>query len=148
VRDLTLLAAGIAVVVVGADVLVRAAEDVARRLGVSDAVIGLTVVAIGTSAPELVTMLVATVRNERDIAIGNILGSSTYNILAILGLTALVPANGVAVEERLVDVDIPVMLLAALACVPVFVSGRRVSRLEGGLFVGSYVLYLGLVIAG
>ena len=145
--ELGALVAGIAVIVVGADLLVGAAEDLARQLGVSDAVIGLTVVAIGTSAPELVTMIMSTLRDERDIAIGNILGSSTYNILAILGVTALVPAGGIEVEPRLVNVDIPVMLLAALACIPVFVSGRRVTRQEGGLFVGSYLLYLGLLVA-
>lgn len=144
--ELSVLLAGIVIVVVGADLLVGAAEDLARSLGVSDAVIGLTVVAIGTSAPELVTMIVATVRDERDIAIGNILGSSTYNVVAILGLTALVPSGGIEVEERLASVDIPVMVLAALACIPVFVSGRRVSRHEGALFVGSYLLYLGLLV--
>ena len=104
-------------------------------------------VAIGTSAPELVTMVVSTVHDDRDIAIGNILGSSTYNIVAILGITAMVPSAGVDVEPRLVDIDIPVMLLAALACIPVFLSGRRVTRVEGGLFVGSYLLYLGLLVS-
>ena len=145
--DLAVLGAGIVVIVVGADLLVGAAEDLARRLGVSDAIIGLTVVAIGTSAPELVTMVVSTVHDDRDIAIGNILGSSTYNIVAILGITAMVPSAGVDVEPRLVNIDIPVMLLAALACIPVFLSGRRVTRVEGGLFVGSYLLYLGLLVS-
>lgn len=136
------LLAGIAVIVVGSDWLVDGAVAVARTAGISDALIGLTIVAIGTSAPELVTTVIGTLRNDRDIAIGNLLGSSIYNILAILGITCLFPAGGLTVEPHLVHIDIPVMTLVTLACVPVFLSGRRVSRTEGGLFVGSYLIYL------
>ena len=83
---------------------------------------------------------------ERDIAIGNLIGSSVYNILVILGVTCLVPAGGVAVSSHLIRVDIPVMLGVALLCIPVFVSGREISRWEGGLFVGAYAAYLGYLI--
>lgn len=145
--DVALLAVGIGVIVIGADVLVDAASDLARNLGVSDALIGLTVVAIGTSAPEFVTMVVATLRDERDIAIGNILGSSTYNILVILGVAMVVPSAGIDVEPRLVSIDIPVMTAVALVCIPVFISGRKVTRVEGGIFVAAYLLYLGLLIS-
>ena len=137
-----LLAVSIAVVVKGADWLVYGASDLARSLGVSDAFIGLTVVAIGTSSPELVTMIVATLRGERDIAIGNVIGSSTYKILAILGTTALVPGNGIAVEPDLIRIDIPISALAALACIPIFLTSRRVTRIEGALFVCAYLAYL------
>lgn len=140
------LLAGIAIVVVGAKWLVGGAVDLARLWDVSDAFIGLTIVAIGTSAPELVTTIVSTMRNERDIAIGNLIGSSVYNILAILGITCLVPAGGVAVPEVLIWVDIPVMVAVALACIPVFLTGRRVSRTEGAVFVAIYLLYLAFLL--
>src|SRR5690606_3255184 len=104
------LVGGIVAVVVGADWLVDGAGAVARRLGVSDTVIGLTIVAIGTSAPELVTTVVSTLRQARDIAIGNLLGSSVYNILVILGVTAMVPSAGIDIDPALVRIDIPVML--------------------------------------
>ncbi|MCC6205029.1 MAG: calcium/sodium antiporter [Hyphomicrobiales bacterium] len=136
------LVAGIAVIVVGADWLVDGAVDLARMLGVSDAFIGLTIVAIGTSAPELVTTVVSTLRQERDIAVGNLLGSSVYNILIILGVTALVPSSGIGVEPELIRIDIPVMGMAALVCVPIFLSGRRVSRMEGAAFVAAYMIYM------
>ncbi|MCV7281849.1 calcium/sodium antiporter [Mycolicibacterium flavescens] len=133
---------GIAVVVVGADWLVDGAVGMARQFGVSDALIGLTVVAIGTSAPELVTTLISTVRGDRDIAIGNLIGSSIYNILLILGITCLVPAQGLVLPSSLVTIDLPIMVAVALLCIPIFISGRRVSRIEGGLMVSAYVAYL------
>lgn len=144
--DTALLVIGIAVVVIGAEWLVDGAVGIARDFGVSDAFIGLTVVAIGTSAPELVTTVISTIRNQRDIAVGNLLGSSIYNILLILGITALVPAHGLGLESDLVRVDIPVMVAVALACVPIFISGRRVSRLEGAAMVAAYVGYLAFLL--
>lgn len=137
-----LLLGGIAVVVVGADLLVDGATGLARSQGVSDALIGLTIVAVGTSAPELVTTIVSTIRGERDIAIGNLLGSSVFNLFLILGVTAAVPAGGIAVEAELVRVDLPVMLAVALLCIPIFFTGRRVSRWEGFAMVGLYGGYL------
>ena len=140
-----LLLGGIAVVVVGADLLVDGATGIARAQGVSEAVIGLTIVAIGTSAPELVTTIVSTVRGERDIAVGNLLGSSVFNLFLILGVTAMVPAGGIAIETELVRVDLPVMVAVAVLCIPVFFSGRRVSRWEGIGFMslyGGYLAYL------
>ncbi len=137
-----MLAAGIAVVVAGADVFVDGAVSLARIWGVSDTFIGLTVVAIGTSAPEFVTTILSTLRRERDIAIGNLLGSSVYNIFLILGVTCLVPAAGLPVSAELLRVDLPVMVLVALACVPAFLSRQEVSRLEGTLFVAAYGAYL------
>jgi cation:H+ antiporter len=137
-----MMLAGIAIIVVGAERLVDAAVGMAREFGVSDALIGLTVVAIGTSAPELVTTIVSTLRGERDIAVGNLLGSSIYNILLILGVTCLVPAHGLALPPELVRIDIPIMVAVAVACIPIFISGRRVSRVEGGAMVATYVVYL------
>ncbi len=141
-RDLALLLVGIVVVVIGADWLVGGAVGVAQTFGVSDAFIGLTVVAIGTSAPELATTLVATFRGERDIAIGNLLGSSVYNILLILGLTVLGAGRALHLDPDLVRIDIPLMALVALVCIPILLTGRRVSRREGGAMVAAYLAYL------
>ncbi|MCL2090764.1 MAG: calcium/sodium antiporter [Micrococcales bacterium] len=146
-RDLGLLAVGIAVIVLGADRLVSGAVDIATALGVSDAVIGLTVVAIGTSAPELATTVMATIRNQRAIAIGNLLGSSTLNLTLILGTSLLFGPAAVAVDRSLVTVDLPVMVAVALLCIPVFTTSRQISRWEGGLMVASYLGYLTYLIA-
>jgi cation:H+ antiporter len=141
-RHVLVLLVAIAVVVVGAELLVDGAVSSARSLGVSDAIIGLTIVAIGTSAPELVTTVVSTVRGERDLAIGNLIGSSIYNVGAVLGLTVLVAPGGVPVPDEVLAADLVLLMVATVAAVPVFVSGARISRIEGGLFVASYVGYL------
>nr|WP_281386403.1 calcium/sodium antiporter [Jiangella mangrovi] len=142
-RDVLSLLAGIALIVVGATLLVDGAVDAARAFGVSDAVIGLTIIAIGTSAPELVTTILTTMRGDRDIAIGNLLGSSVYNIAIILGVTILVAPGAVQVPDEVLEGDLLLMVAAALACVPVFMTGSRITRLEGGLFVAAYAGYLG-----
>ncbi len=136
------LTLGLALVVVGAELLVEGAASAAHALGVNDAVVGLTVIAIGTSAPELVTTIMSTVRGDRDIAIGNLLGSSIYNIAAVLGLTVLVAPNGVPVSEELLNADLVLLVAAMVAALPVLVSGARITRTEGGLFVATYVGYL------
>ncbi|HEX7005870.1 MAG TPA: calcium/sodium antiporter [Alphaproteobacteria bacterium] len=140
VRDTTTLLGGIVIIVVAADWFVDGAVDLARYVGVSDAFIGLTVVAIGTSSPELATTIVSTLKKQRDIAIGNLLGSSIYNIFFILGATCFVVE--IPVSPLLKSVDIPIMALVACACLPVFLTGKRVSRGEGGLFVCAYGAYL------
>lgn len=145
--ELVRLAAGVGLTIVGADWLVDGAVALASALGVSDAIIGLTIVAVGTSAPELVTAIVSSFRGERDIAVGNLIGSNIYNVAVILGFTVLSAPAGVPVARELVRADLPVMLLVMLACVPVFITRRTMSRAEGGLFVGAYVVYLGLLIA-
>ncbi|ART56786.1 sodium:calcium antiporter [Acidovorax carolinensis] len=141
-----MLLAGIVVVVVGAELLVSGAVQIAQSLGVSDAVVGLTIVAIGTSAPELATTIMGTLKNERDIAIGNLIGSSTYNILFILGVTCLASPGGVPVEASLLHFDLPLAALVALLCVPVFATDRLISRKEGAFFVAAYAVYLGTLI--
>lgn len=141
-----LLVSGMALTVVGADWLVSGASDIARSLGVSDALIGLTIVAIGTSAPELVTTLVATFKNDRDVAVGNLIGSSIYNILVILGLTCALARGGTALTPEILRIDLPLAALVAVACYPVFRSDRMVSRREGAVFVAAYVAYLGSLI--
>lgn len=139
---LVMLVGGIALTVFGANLLVDGAVKIARAVGVSDTIIGLTIVAMGTSAPELVTTLVATLRNDRDVAVGNLLGSSIYNILVILSITCLASPGGLPVERQLMMLDVPLMTLVAFGAVPVFWTGYRVSRLEGGAGVAIYLVYL------
>ncbi|MBE3000723.1 calcium/sodium antiporter [Nocardiopsis sp. HNM0947] len=144
--DALFLLAGIALVILGADWLVSGAVDIATALGVSDVLIGLTVVAIGTSAPELVTSIVATIRGQASIAIGNLIGSSIYNIVFILGLTVVVAPVPVAVSAEVLYIDMIVMAVVSLLVVVLFRTGRRVTRLEGLLLVSLYLAYLAYLI--
>jgi len=144
IRSLAYIVAGLLMLVVGARWLVDGAVSVASALGLSDLVIGLTVVAIGTSLPELATSIIATVRGERDIAVGNIVGSNVFNLLAVLGLSALI-AGEVPVAQGALTFDLPVMAAVAVACLPIFFTGYRIARWEGVLFLGygvGYTVYL------
>ena len=136
---------GIGLLVVGAGWVVDGAVDIAERLGLDRLVIGLTVVALGTTMPELVTSLVAALRGERDIAVGNIVGSNLMNILVVAGGTSLLAAGGVHVARAAITFDMPVMLAVAVACLPILFTGHRIDRWEGFLFVGyaaAYTAYL------
>jgi cation:H+ antiporter len=134
--------AGIGLVLLGAELLVDGSIDVARSLEVSEAIIGLTVIAIGTSAPELVTTLTSTVRGDRDIAVGNLLGSTVYNIALILGITVLTAPAEVKIPHEVIAADLVVLAVVALITVPALLTGHRISRLEGGAFVAAYLGYL------
>jgi cation:H+ antiporter len=139
VLSVLLVGVGLALLVGGSALLVRSASSIAHAFGVSDLVIGLTVVSAGTSAPELVTSLVAAVRRQSDISVGNILGSNIFNILGILGLTcAVLPQR---VQAQSLALDVPVMILVSLACVPIMRTGARISRREGAVLVLGYALY-------
>lgn len=139
--NLLLTAAGLAGLAFGAKWFLEGAVTLARGLGVSELVIGLTLVAAGTSLPEVATSILATLRGQRDIAIGNVVGSNIYNILAILGLTAFVPEGGLSVAPSMIHFDIPFMTAVAFACLPIFFSGHRIDRWEGALFLLYYVLF-------
>lgn len=141
-RASVILVVGLGLTIVGADWLVDGSVSVARSWGISEAVIGLTIVSAGTSAPELVTSIVATIKGESDVAIGNLLGSCIYNILLILGVTAVASPAGIGVERAFIQFDLPVMLASFALCVPAFVTGRRLSRLEGIAGVTLYVGYI------
>ncbi|MEW5773523.1 MAG: calcium/sodium antiporter [Thermodesulfobacteriota bacterium] len=141
-----LAAAGLGLLILGAGWLVEGASGLARGLGVSELVIGLTVVAAGTSLPELATSLAAALKGERDMAVGNVVGSNIFNLTAVLGLAGVAAPGGVAVNPQALHFDFPVMLGAAVACVPVCLTGMEISRAEGALFLLSYVLYLALVV--
>jgi len=140
--DVGMAIAGLVLLVLGARWLVDGAVDLATRLGVSELVIGLTVVAFGTSLPELATSALAALRGERDLAVGNVVGSNVFNILSVLGMSALVAPAGLAVSEQARDFDLPVMLAVAALCLPVFFTGFRIDRIEGALFLLFYGLYL------
>ncbi len=141
-----LIVAGLVLLVVGSNGLVQAATTFAKALGVSDLVIGLTIVAAGTSMPELATSIMAAVRKERDIAVGNVIGSNTFNILGCLGLTGLVAPGGIQMAPSVLNFDLWVMLAVALACLPVFVTGRKIARWEGAVFLGYYAAYAAYLI--
>ncbi|HUF64582.1 MAG TPA: calcium/sodium antiporter [Gemmatimonadaceae bacterium] len=145
VRDLLLIAGGLVMLLVGARMLVSAATTTALALGVSEVVIGLTVIAVGTSLPELATSLVASIRGERDIAVGNIVGSNLFNLLFVLGSTAVVIPTGITVDPIIVGIDMPIMIGASLLCLPIF-AGHRVTRWEGLLFLLLYVAYVTYVL--
>jgi cation:H+ antiporter len=142
-----LILAGLAALVFGSEWLVTASIAFAKALGVSDIVIGLTIVAAGTSMPEVAASITAALKGERDIAVGNVVGSNTFNILGCLGLSGLVSAGaGLVVPPSVLTFDIWVMLAVALACLPVFMTGREIARWEGGVFVGYYVAYVAYLI--
>lgn len=132
---------GLMLLVVGSDWLVLSAVEIATALGVSSLVIGLTVVAGGTSLPEVATSIVAGMRGERDIAVGNAIGSCIFNILAVLGLTAMIAPGGIGVPSAAINFDIPFMIAVSVACLPIFFHGHSLERWEGAVFLFHYVAY-------
>jgi len=144
--DVGFVLVGLVLLVIGARWLVAGAVDLARLLGVSELLIGLTIVAGGTSLPELATSVVAGIKGERDIAVGNIVGSNIFNILAVLGGAAAI-SGGVHVASEAIRFDIPVMTAVAVLCLPIFFTAGRISRWEGALFLlyyAAYITYLAL----
>jgi cation:H+ antiporter len=139
--QLSMIVAGLVLLVVGSRWLVSAATAFALDLGVSELIIGLTIVAAGTSMPEVATSVMASLRGERDIAIGNVVGSCIFNILGSLGIAGIVAPAGLQVASAILNFDIWVMLAVAFACLPVFVTGRKIARWEGAVFLGYYVAY-------
>ncbi|MCB0168283.1 MAG: calcium/sodium antiporter [Anaerolineae bacterium] len=144
--QLGLIAGGIVLLIVGANWLVNGAVALANHFGVSELIIGLTIVAIGTSLPEMATSVVASLRGERDIAVGNIVGSNIFNILIVLGLSGAVAPEGIGVSPAALRFDIPVMIAVAFACLPVFFTGNIIARWEGALFLGYYLAYVSYLI--
>lgn len=132
---------GLGLLVGGSNLLVSGAVSLAQALGLSELVIGLTIIAIGTSLPELATSLIAAWKGERDIAVGNIVGSNLFNLLAVLGLAGLVSPENIAVASNAIAFDFPVMLAVLVACLPIFFTGYRINRWEGALFLGYYIAY-------
>lgn len=144
--QIVMILGGLVLLVRGADWLVRSATTIARSLGVSELVIGLTVVAGGTSLPELATSLVAALRGARDIAIGNVVGSCILNLLMVLGATSLLAPAGIGLNPAILSFDMPVMLAVSVACLPIFFTDHLIARWEGGLFLGYYIAYVAYLI--
>jgi len=139
--QIALIVAGLALLVLGSDWLIDGAVVIAELLGVSQLVIGLTIVAVGTSLPEIATTLVAAFRSQREMAVGNVVGSNIFNLLLVLGVTSAVAPAGIEVSKTALYFDIPVMIAASLLLLPVFFTHYRIDRWEGILFLGFYAAY-------
>jgi len=137
-----LVVLGIVGLMLGSQWLITGAVSLARMLGVSELVIGLTIVAAGTSLPELATSVIASLRGERDISVGNVVGSNIFNILSVLGFSSLVAPNGIVFGSAVLYFDAPVMIAVSLACFPIFFNSYKILRWEGGLFVLFYLFYV------
>lgn len=133
---------GLGLLILGSNWLVDSSVQIAKALGVSELVIGLTIVAIGTSLPEVATSVIAALKGESDIAVGNAVGSNIFNLLGVLGIGALVSPAGISVAGRVLQFDLPVMVFVALVTLPVFYIDNRISRVEGGLLFSYYVVYV------
>lgn len=133
---------GLGLLVLGARWSVDAAVELAERAGISEIVVGLTLVAAGTSLPELATSAMASLRGERDIAVGNVIGSNVFNLLAVLGVGSLLAPSGLRVMSETLAVDLPVMLAAAVVCLPLALTGYRISRREGVVLLAGYVAFV------
>jgi cation:H+ antiporter len=133
---------GLAMLVIGSDWLVNGATAAARALGVSELIIGLTIVAVGTSLPEVATTVTAAIKGERDLAVGNAVGSNIFNILLVLGATSMLVPGGIPVSTQALGIDFPVMLAVSLICLPVCFTGWIISRWEGALFLVYYLAYI------
>lgn len=140
------IAAGLGLLVLGAHWLVDSATAIAVSLGVSELVIALTIVAAGTSLPEVATSVIAAIRGESDIAVGNAVGSNIYNLLGVLGISGLLSPGGINVAENAFRFDFPVMIFVAVVTLPIFYIDSRVSRLEGGVLFSYYALYTSYLI--
>ena len=139
--NLALLVAGLVLLVSGSNLLVEGAVTLAKALGLSELVIGLTIIAVGTSLPELATSMIAAFKGERDIAVGNVVGSNLFNLLCVLGLASLLSPLPINVSANALSFDFPVMIAVAVACLPIFFAGYCIRRWEGALFVAYYAIY-------
>jgi len=139
--NLGLFIIGFIMVVWGSDWLVFGATTIASALGVSELVIGLTVVALGTSLPELATSITASLKGETDIAVGNVVGSNIFNILIVLGTAGIFAPSGVEISASAINLDIPIMIAVAIACLPIFFTDNLISRWEGIFFWLYYIVY-------
>jgi len=137
---------GLAALVGGAELLVRGASRLALSYGISPLVVGLTIVAFGTSAPELAVSVGSALKGEADIAVGNVVGSNIFNILSVLGFSAVGAPTTLTVSPAALAFDIPVMIAVAIACLPVFFTGSLISRWNGLLFLTYYVAYTAYLI--
>jgi len=141
-KNIGLIVFGLGGLMLGSKWLVTSAVAIAEAFGVSELIIGLTIVAAGTSMPEVATSVMAAIKGERDIAVGNVVGSNIFNILSVLGLSSIVAPAGITVSDAALRFDIPVMIAIAVACLPIFFVGYRISRFNGASFLFFYVAYI------
>jgi cation:H+ antiporter len=146
-KNLVYILVGITMLVFGSDLMVNNAISIAKVLDMSTLLISLTIVAIGTSLPEIATSVIAALRGEGDIAVGNIIGSNLFNILLVLGLSATIAPSGIGLDQQAINFDIPVMFGVALLCLPFFLSKGDLSKKEGAIFLSYYVVYTAGLIA-
>ena len=146
ILNIVFILVGLGLLVRGSNWLVDSAVQIAKVLGVSELVIGLTIVAVGTSLPEIATSVIATLKGESDIAVGNAVGSNIFNLLGVLGIGALVSPDGIFVAQRVLLFDLPFMVFVALVTLPIFYIDNRISRIEGGLLLSYYVIYVSVVV--
>lgn len=145
--DVLFVVVGLILLVCGADWLVDGCVRLAQLFNVSELVIGLTVVAVGTSLPELAASVLAAMRGHRDLAVGNVVGSNILNVLAVLGVSAIVaPAPGIGVGHQSIVFDIPVMIMVCAACLPALYSDLVVTRWEGVAMLALYGVYVGYIV--
>lgn len=145
--DAGVVVVGLALLVLGARWLVAGASEIALSLGMSELLVGVTIVAIGTSLPELATSVVAAVRGERDIAVGNVVGSNLFNLLVVLGLSAVVSPRGLPVPDQVLDFQLPALVVVSLLCFGVFYTQLSVRRWEGAAFLMLYCAYMTYTVA-
>lgn len=139
--DVGMIILGIGLLVIGSTLLINSAIAIAVTLGVSELVIGLTIIAGGTSLPELASSVVASWQGEQDISVGNVIGSNIFNLLVVLGLTATLAPEGIRVSPAVLSLDLPLMIAVAIACFPIFLTGKKIARWEGLIFVAYYIAY-------
>lgn len=136
------LAGGVAVLAFASRFVVSGAEGIATSLGVPELIVGLTIVALGTSAPEIVTTVIAALQGRRDLAVGNAVGSNIFNILLVLGLTTTLAPDGIDIGTDAIQLDLPILVASAIACLPIVFWDNTLDRWEGGVFVAYYLAYL------
>jgi len=146
IAELVLVIIGLGLLTLGSRWVVAGAVDIARMLGVSELLIGLSIVAVGTSLPEVVTSVVAGLHGRSDIAVGNLVGSNIFNLLCVLGLGSLVAPRGISISSEALQLDIPVMIGVAVACLPIFWTRYRVDRWEGSVLFACYWAYMAYII--
>lgn len=136
------LLVGLGLIVLGSNWMVNSAVSIAKVLGISELVIGLTIVSIGTSLPEVATSLASARKGNADIAVANVLGSNLYNILLTLGLTLIIAPNILTVSTDAINLDLPFMVAVSIVCIPIFIAGFNLTRLDGSFFLIYYATYL------
>ena len=142
VKNIGLLLAGLALIALGANWMVSSAVTIAQLLGMSELVVGLTIVSIGTSLPEIATSMTAARKGNADIAVANVLGSNLYNIMLTLGLTIVVAPGVLEVSRNALMLDMPFMIAVAVGCIPIFLTGFDLDRKDASLFLFYYAAYL------